>query len=239
MRKWKKAILIVLMIVLTAVWVKAEDPGQFLFNGYEALFYHSARLEDSFPSVNFIGLAISQFEQALGLDETASEANLMLGLVYQFLDRPGTALGYYLEYAERNPEERWINSLIGDLYLEMGRGHDACTFYEKALAEGEGDLAQAHLGLGHLAYEQGDYKEAQAAYERALENAGDYFEARLSLGKTLYQMGDYEEAVSVLEQAQLQAPRHAPLYHYLALSYEAAGLLDQAEHALRRVQELK
>lgn len=241
MEKWNKIAAALIILMLTAVWAQADGVSEFLHNGYEALFYHSLRLEESFPTVNPIGLAIAEFERAAKEEAVAGEANLMLGLIYQYLDRPGTALGYLLHFAAAYPGELWINSLIGDLYAEMGRTDDARVFYQKALADSEPEqvFAQAYLGLGHIAYEREAYEEAKEAYCLALEDSGDYFDARFALGKTLFQLGEYEEAIATLEQAQLQAPRYAPLHYFLALSYEAAGLLEKAEHAFQRVRELE
>lgn len=241
MKQWKKIAAVVIILMLGAVLVQADSVAGMLYNGYEALFYHSVRVEESFPNVNPIGLAISEFGRAAKEEKSAAEANLMLGLIYQYLDRPGTALGYLLEFASEHPEEIWVNSLIGDMYAEMGRTGEAAAHYEKAISPNEDGqaFAQAYLGLGHIAYEREEFIEAEESYRRALEESGDCFEARFALGKALYQLGEYEEAIATLEQAQLQAPRYAPLHYYLAISYEAAGLAEKAEHARQRMQELK
>ncbi len=242
MKQSKKIVAALIILMLGAVWAQADGGvSGFLHNGYEALFYHSMRVEESFPSMNPIGLALAEFERAAKNEATAGEANLMLGLIYQYLDRPGTALGYLLQFAAAHPEQIWVNSFIGDMYAEMGRSDEARGFYEKAVADSESDqaFAQAYLGLGHIAYEREEYAEAKESYQRALKESGDYFDARFSLGKALYQLGEYEEAISTLEEAQFQAPRYAPLHYFLALSYEAAGFADKAEHAFRRVKELE
>ncbi len=240
MKKWSRISIVLVAVMLVALWAHAAGVSRALHNGYEALFYHSIRMDETFPSINPLGISIAEFERA-ATEDGAAEANLMLGLLYQYLDRPGTALGYLLQFAGAHPEQIWVNSLIGDMYAAMGRGDDARIYYERALADTEsGDgFAQAYLGLGHLAYERGEYEAAREAYSRAVEKSSDYVDARLALGKALYQMGELEEAIEVLEIAQLQAPRYAPVYQYLALSYEAAGLMDKAEHAQQRVKELE
>lgn len=241
MKKHRVLALIALLVVVTGALVHARTAADYLDNGFMSLYYHAVRLEETFPRVNPMALAITEFEKALFDDETAGEAALMIGLVYQYLDRPGTALGYFLDFAMRHPEEVWIHSLIGDLYAEMGRFEDAEQSYLLAAESAPEDdiFRQAYLGLGNTALEKGDFAQAKEAFEKALLDAGDYFDARLGLGKALYYLEDYEEAIATLEVAQLQAPRSIPMFYYLGLSYEAAGLQDQAQHAFARIEELQ
>lgn len=243
MKKYKVVTLILLLVGISgAVLVQANPSLQSLENGFMALFYHAVRLEESFPRINPVGMAIEEFAKATRDEETAGEANLMMGFVYQYLGRPGTALGYFVEFANLHPEESWIHSQIGDLYVEMGRLEEAERSYEQAIAnssEEETIYARAYYGLGKVALERQDYEQAKNAFEHALENAGDFFDARLALGKSLYHLAEYEEAISTLELAQLQAPRSIAMFQYLALSYEAAGFTEQAEHAFARLEELR
>lgn len=241
MKNWKNTAIALIILVFGAVWARADSVPEFLLNGYEALFYHSLRLEESFPTINPIGLSIAEFERAAKDGQTAGEANLMLGLIYKYLNRPGTALGYLLQFSAAHPDQVWINSMIGDLYEEMGRIDDARTYYELALAHSEPDqaFAQAYYGLGSVAYQRQEYEEAKEAFSTALKDSGDYFDARFALGKTLFQLGEYEKAIDTLEPALLQAPRHAPLHYLLAVTYEAAGQAEKAEHAFKRVAELE
>lgn len=241
MRKHRAWALILFMIIFGAAFVQANPQSEYLDSGFQSLLYHAIRLEESFPSVNPVGMAITEFEKAARETLTSGEANLMLGLIYQYLDRPGTALGYYLEFAQQHPEAVWIYSFVGDMYAEMGRLEDAKRSYERTVAgAGEGEIfAQAYVGLGNAALEQGDYTQAKEAFEKALTDAGDYFDARLGLGKALFFLEEYEEAIAALERAQVQAPRSTSMLHYLALSYEAQGLHNQAQHALARYEELQ
>lgn len=242
MKKHRALALVLLAVVLGGAFVKANTTSDFLDNGFIALYYHAVRLEETFPRVNPMALAITEFEKAARQEETAGEAQLMMGFIYQYLDRPGTALGYFLEFAQLHPEERWIYSFIGDMYAAMGRLTDAEESYQQAVSGSEEEdvvFAQAYVGLGNAALDKGDYAYAKEAFESALSNAGDYVDARLGLGKALFYLEDYDEAIATLERAQLQAPRSTSLLYYLGTSYEAAGLYEQAEHAFLRIEELE
>ncbi|HBG00885.1 MAG TPA: hypothetical protein DDW87_04850 [Firmicutes bacterium] len=241
MRKYKRWALILSIVILGAALVQANPQSEFLDNGFQALLYHAIRLEETFPSVNPVGMAITEFEKAEREGIHSGEASLMMGLIYQYLDRPGTALGYYLKFAEQHPEEIWVHSFVGDMYAEMGRLDDAKSSYELAIAGASEEeiFAQAYVGLGNAALENGDYAQAKEAFEKALTNAGDYVDSRLGLGKAHFFLEEYAEAIEALEVAQVQAPRSATVSYYLALSYAAEGLDEQAEHAFARYDELQ
>lgn len=241
MKKWKKLVIIVVVLLVGAFWVQARGSSQFLNNGFQALFYHSMRIEGNFPSVNPLGIALQEFEKAVKEGEPTGEALLMMAMIYQHLNRPGTALGYYLQFAETQPEEVWVYPLIGDLYHEMGRTQEANECYTRAVGDGEGEqsFARAYFGIGTVAFEQGHYQEAKEAFEQALSNSGDFLDARLNLGKTLYYLEDYDQAIETLERAQLQAPRSPLVLYYLGLSYEAVGRLEQAQHSFQRMEEVQ
>lgn len=241
MKKYRVMALILLVVgICSAVLVQANTASQYLDNGFMSLFYHAVRLEDSFPRINPVGMAIEEFDKARSDSDSAGEANLMMGFIYQYLGRPGTALDYFMEFAELHPEEAWVHAFIGDLYTEMGRSQEAEQSYNLAIAASgeEENYARAYLGLGNAALEREDYLVAKEAFGSALQDAGDFFDARLGLGKSLYYLAEYEEAITTLELAQLQAPRSIPVFYYLALSYEAEGLDDKAQHALTRIEEL-
>lgn len=265
MKKHRTLVLALLVFALAGAFVQANVNSDFLANGFAALYYHAVRIEESLPRVNPMGMAITEFEKAARDESTAGEAQLMMGLIYQYLDRPGTALGYYLEFAQSHPEELWVYSFIGDMYAEMGRFDEAESSYRMATTatttielaasgdatsgagatevatetEVEVVFAQAYVGLGNTALERKDYAQAKEAFEKALTAAGNYFDARLGLGKALYCLEEYDEAIAVLEVAQLQAPRSITMFYYLGLSYEAAGFAEKASHAFFRAEELQ
>lgn len=241
MRKRSIIAFVVLALVSGVVLAQTSRAPEYLNFGFQALLYHAVRIEESFPRINPLGLAIDEFSKAIKVPAQAGEANLMLGLVYSYLQRPGTALGYYLEFAHLHPEEGWVHALIGDLYMDMGRLSEAEERYRLALEASPEDesWARAHYGLGRVALEQGRYDQAKESFELALENAQDFFDARVGLGRALYQIGEYEQAIEALELAQLQFPRSVEMLQYLGLAYEAVGRGDQAAHVFSRLEELR
>ena len=82
MRKHRAWALILFMIIFGAAFVQANPQSEYLDSGFQSLLYHAIRLEESFPSVNPVGMAITEFEKA-ARETLTSEANLMLGLIYR------------------------------------------------------------------------------------------------------------------------------------------------------------
>lgn len=244
MRRRTMLVLLVLALLSSIVMAQTSTSLTNLGAGFQALLFHAARLDESYPEAfrryTPIAMAIDAFGKAVKEEDQAGEASLMLGLIYTYLERPGTALDYYLRFAELNPEDAWVHALIGDRYAEMGRLNEAEQSYRLALAGApdEGSWARAHYGLGAVALERGQYSQAKESFELALEQAEDFFDARLGLGQALYHLGEYEQAIEVLEVAHLQWPRSLTMLQYLGWSYEAAGLSDQAAHAFDRLAEL-
>ncbi|NRA52224.1 MAG: tetratricopeptide repeat protein [Phaeodactylibacter sp.] len=63
--------------------------------------------------------------------------------------------------------------------------------------------AEYQMSLGWVLYQQGDFKEAQAWIQRALDNGGDQSPVILEhMGDTVYQSGKTEEAVSYWKKAR-------------------------------------
>jgi len=243
MRKRTFLILTVLALASGVVLAQVAPAADFLQNGFQFLFYHAVRLEETLlrRDVNLLALASDEFTKAVQDPSQRGEALLMLGLIYSSLQRPGTALGYYLDFAYDQPEDPWVHALIGELYAEMGLLDQAEESFRLAIqASPEGETwARAHYGLGSVALERGEYPAAKAEFELAVAAADSLVEARLGLGRALYYLGEYEGAIETLELAQLLAPRSISILEQLALAYEAAGRAEQAAHVSSRLEELR
>ena len=81
---------------------------------------------------------------------------------------------------------------------------------------------------GNKAYEEGDYKAAEAAYRAGINEKGGSNEANFNLGTALYQLGEYESAAAqfeLLQQSGLAPEELAKAYHNLGNS-----LLEQQKY---------
>ena len=104
------------------------------------------------------------------------------------------------------------------LHSEMTRPAAAWAHAQKMRADWEAVPEFDYL-YGLLAYDQGEYNEAQFALERVVMAEPAHTRARLALGKAYYQLGDEHSALRQLNAVKISEP---PAYimrevnHYLA-----------------------
>jgi tetratricopeptide (TPR) repeat protein len=96
---------------------------------------------------------------------------------------------------------------------------DAIASYMKVL-EIEPNHAAAHINLGTVYYNRGDFERAEHHYRKAVEVDSRYALAYFDLGNVLDETGRWDEAVKAYRAAILLAPTYADAHYNLALAYE-------------------
>lgn len=115
---------------------------------------------------------------------------------------------------------------------QLGAWEQAQTDVRRALAcalDSGVQPAQAYALMGEIPKAQGQYAEAVAAYERALEHAPSKVNWRYNLALCLEALGEPEAARDGYEAVLRQAPDHGPSLNNVAALYQRAGLSDKAE----------
>jgi tetratricopeptide (TPR) repeat protein len=97
--------------------------------------------------------------------------------------------------------------------------NEAIEEYKKVLGL-DATYAPAHINLGTVFYNQGDYAAAEAHYREAIACDGRYALAYFDLGNVLDETGRVEEAIKTYETALQLAPTYADAHYNLALAYE-------------------
>ncbi len=92
-------------------------------------------------------------------------------------------------------------------------------------------------GNGHA--QAGEFPEAIAAYQAALELKPDYVSAMTNLGVAYYNNGQLDEAVAEYQKALEVAPDDAAVHSNLAAAYVQQGKLEEALSAYTRAVELE
>ena len=106
---------------------------------------------------------------------------------------------------------------------------EAIAAYMKVL-ELEPTHAAAHINLGTVYYNRGEFDDAEFHYRKAIEVDSRYALAYFDLGNVLDETGRLDEAVSAYRAAISLAPTYADAHYNLALAYEK---LKQPRKALR------
>src|SRR5688572_28633031 len=84
--------------------------------------------------------------------------------------------------------------------LRTGRRTEAIADL-KALVEVHSDLADAHLLLGRLLHEDGDFDEARDCYLLASAYRADWWSPRFQLGLLAFERGQMADAIEALTKA--------------------------------------
>jgi tetratricopeptide (TPR) repeat protein len=139
----------------------------------------------------------------------------------------------------------------GDVALKMGRFTAARRYLEEAqvLVQEQADPSMTldvFLGMGSLAWREGDDVRAEAAVRQALDWAGDRFDrarATAMLGTVARRRGDYAQALAqhttslrVLREDRGYAPSMTITLRDLALVWAAAGRPADAATLLAAVE---
>jgi tetratricopeptide (TPR) repeat protein len=144
----------------------------------------------------------------------------------------------YRELVREHPKNARYWSELARAYLHTGRDVDGEIAAGKALAL-DGQNADAHLVLAHLAAAAKNTKRAIQMYQKAVAlGTTDLFGAHQSLGHLLKRARRPREALAHLLRAAEIFPKSADLWREIALLHKACGEEDRAMKALEKAAAL-
>ncbi len=98
---------------------------------------------------------------------------------------------------------------------------------------------RALCGLGRVAYEEGNYAEAERRFQEALKKNRDWFEALYGLGRVyLAQKEKVEKALEYLQRAVEKSPESIAANYYLGMAYSAQLQENRARRTFEKVARL-
>ena len=182
-----------------------------------------ARKEGDFSEADFLGFVLSQFGRIPGAAEQ--------------LERILRALE--AREGDVDPRQRArIEYAIGALVVSEGRDLDAVPHFQRAV-QGDPALRDAHVKLGNARARSGQFEQAAAAYDRALELRSEDPVVLLKRATALINLGRPEEAASDLERVTALDPADLEPRTALAEVRERQGDTDGAIAALASALELR
>jgi tetratricopeptide (TPR) repeat protein len=105
---------------------------------------------------------------------------------------------------------------------------------------GQDEPAEDHFKRGNELSVSGDFEEAVAEYEQALEIEPENVDILSNLGVAYYNLGQLDKAIEQYSKAIDTAPKDADIRSNLAAAYvqkyQTGGALDQLEKALEEYQ---
>lgn len=137
---------------------------------------------------------------------------------------------------ETEPRSPRVLLAEGLLLRQEGRNDAAAAAFRQAAQKGVPD---AHLLLGILLKEAGDYAEAEREYREAERVNTHNGQVMLELGKLLLSRGELKEAQTRLEQAEQYMPAVAAVHYQLGLLYGRLGRKEAAERQMGVYRQLE
>ena len=107
------------------------------------------------------------------------------------------------------------------------------------LTTAEPTTPEEFFEAGNRHAQAGEFQEAIAAYQAALELKPDYLSAMSNLGVAYYNNGLLDEAVAEYQKALEVAPEDAAVHSNLAAAYVQQGKLEEALEVYTRAVELE
>ena len=141
--------------------------------------------------------ALSDFQEALRLDDKEWGVWYNLGLVYKNLNEPGKAMKNFKKALELNPKSHETHFQIADMLRKKHDYDGAAERYTKAIKLNR-KFADAYNNRGLCHKIKGRYKKALEDFERAIKirpKDPDFYQNR---GNLYTAMGEYQSAVGDL-----------------------------------------
>ena len=180
-----------------------------------------------------------EFQQALALDPSNSEALLNLAGIQRIEGRIGDAEHLVRRALQVDPNSIGALSQLAEIRRDQGKVEEAVRLFEEALAIDDSQPF-LHLGHGDVLQRAGRLDEAERAFRGVLELDPDSFKARYNLGVTYSAQGRTDEAIAVYLEALAVEPKHpeATLAHNnLGAIYLDRGDTENAQQRFEKAVE--
>ena len=205
----------------------------------------SVRLGQVYLSLNRLREAREQFQAVEAVFPMLSRNGL--GEVALRERRYNEAVSHFRAVLERAPQATSVHYSLAMAYRGLGQLDAARAELEQRgpgglsvgdpIVDGLQTLIRGERGLvaqGRKAYEAGQYKEAAAAFAKAVDAAPSSATARVNLGLTQLQLGNTAAAIATLQQAFDLAPEDANASRELVRVLLRAGRADDAIRVLAK-----
>jgi len=180
--------------------------------------------------------AILQYEQIVGLDPKSVEDHLLLGRLYRLNNQGAKAEQEFKEAVQLEPNSEEAVTTLSYLYIEEGDTSRALAILE-AVPEAE-RTARVYSALGFTYEQKKDYKNAIAAFQKAVEQDKDNLDAVRGLAQNLMSDGQIEAALAQYQMIAEADPQDAQSYQRMAEIYRRDGKFDQALESLKKAQAI-
>ncbi len=187
-------------------------------------------------SQSVLKLTIEQFEELARLEPKNVENHLLLGRLYRLNNDLLKAEGAFKKAVEVQPDAEEAVTSLAFLYNEEGDSKRAIAVLE-AVPE-VARSAKIYAALGYTQEQQKNYKQAVAAYEKAVELDRENLDALRGLAQNLAYDNRPEEALEHYQAIAEADPQDPQSYLRMADIYRRMGKFGPATENLKKAAGL-
>ncbi len=165
-----------------------------------------------------------EFQRAVELNPSLPIAHHWYALLRECLSRYDEALEQRRRARELDPTSPPILAALGQTLFRLGHNEQALTELHKAV-EMDNSLDGAHVGIGNVYQQRGDYARATPEYRLAAQYSPASGRDKAFLGYALAQAGNTREANQIL--SELMSASHERYVSAVHLAIICAGLGDK------------
>ena len=138
---------------------------------------------------------------------------------------------------EKFPNQPFPWKILGVLFKQMGREHEALYANQKAIEFDPQDI-ESHINLGVILNKLGRYKDAEINYRKVISLKPNFAEAHNNLGNTLKEMGKLKESQTSFMEAISLKPDLTEAYTNLGSVFYIDGNIDSAIEEFEKANHL-
>jgi len=187
-------------------------------------------------SQSVLKLTIEQFEELARLEPKNVENHLLLGRLYRLNNDLLKAEGAFKKAVEVQPDAEEAVTSLAFLYNEEGDSKRAIAVLE-AVPEASRS-AKIYSALGYTQEQQKNYKQAVAAYQKAVELDKENLDALRGLAQNLAYDNHPEAALEQYQTIAEADPQDAQAYLRMADIYRRMGKFEPAIDNLKKATKL-
>ncbi|MGB4842994.1 MAG: tetratricopeptide repeat protein [Ferruginibacter sp.] len=182
-----------------------------------------------------------QFQNAIDFAQkckSCGNKDRIIAMSYFQMEDYGRAEKILLELVKQNPLDAEVTYTLARTYLEMGLEGKAIPYYVKAL-QLDDSKSKWHFELGLLYYNNDNYKNAVASFNKAAENgfirSNDFNE---NLGFSYIYSGDFDKGETLLTEIIRRKPGDKEILRDIALAFYDRKMYDKCLDYCQKLMEM-
>ncbi|MCX6581925.1 MAG: tetratricopeptide repeat protein [Candidatus Aminicenantes bacterium] len=164
---------------------------------------------------NNVGMAVTEFINAIKLDPTYIDAYYMLGVAYMALKEYQTASNYFEKALELNPENQEVLFQLRLINTILEKNNSAFEFLQEISDVESNILIKYYIGINYVKIEK--YDQAELIFNEVISKDPDFIPAYLGLGYVSLGLGNWSAGIDQLSNILSSAPANEEIHYILGL----------------------